>query len=156
MKILFPALRVSSLDTSLEFYTSVGLEVVGQVTSHTGTRMAMLAWPWDDDVSLELVSSADAGTVVPDGFDHLAIQVDDLEATRRDLVGAGLDVGAIETHGGDDGPRTVTVEDPDGHHLELVQWPAGHPVGMTRGDFDPVTPVRAEAPSATRTKETQR
>ncbi len=45
MKILFPALRVSSLDTSLEFYTSVGLEVVGQVTSHTGTRMAMLGGP---------------------------------------------------------------------------------------------------------------
>ena len=57
-------------------------------------------------------------------------------ATRRDLAAAGLDVGEVETPGGPDGPRTITLLDPEGHHLELVQWPAGHPVAMTRGDFD--------------------
>jgi lactoylglutathione lyase len=156
MKILFPALRVSDLDTSLAFYTSVGLEAVGHVTGDAGIRMAMLAWPWDDEVSLELVDRTDGGPVVPGGFDHLAIQVDDLEATRRDLVAAGLDVGVVETPGGRDGPRTVAVVDPDGHRLELVQWPVGHPVAMTRGDFDLVTPFRAHAPSGTSKKETQR
>ncbi|WP_206665746.1 VOC family protein [Pedococcus bigeumensis] len=81
MKILFPALRVSDLDTSLAFYTSVGLEAVGHVTGDSGVQMAMLAWPWDDEVSLELVDRPDGGPVVPGGFDHLAIQVDDLAAS---------------------------------------------------------------------------
>lgn len=130
MKILFPALRVSDLDTSLAFYSSVGLEAIGQVTSDVGTPMSMLAWPCDE-VSLELVARTDAVPVVLGAFDHLEIQVDDLDATRRDLVAAG-------------------------HRLELVQWPAGHPVGMTRGDFDPVTPIRGKAPSARSNKETQR
>ena len=156
MKFLFPALRVSDLDTSLAFYTSVGWEVVGQVTGDAGIRMTMLAWPWDDEVSLELVESTDAGPVDPGGFDHLAIQVEDLEATRRGLAAAGLDVGTVETPGGRDGPRTVAVIDPDGYRLELVQWPAGHPVAMTRHDFDPVVPRRAEAPSATPRKRAQR
>ena len=29
----------------------------------------------------------------------------------------------------------MTLRDPDGLHLELVQWPEGHPVAMTRADF---------------------
>ena len=62
-------------------------------------------------------------------------QVDDLETTRRELLAAGLDPGEVERPGGTDGPRTVTLIDPDGHQLELVQWPAGHPMIMTRADF---------------------
>ena len=27
------------------------------------------------------------------------------------------------------------MTDPDGYRIELVQWPEGHPVGMTRADF---------------------
>ena len=149
MKILFPALRVSDLDTSLAFYTSVGLEAVGHVTGESGVQMTMLAWPRDEEVSLELVARPDGGPVVPGGFDHLAIQVDDLEATRRDLAAAGVDVGGVESPGGPDGPLTAEVLDPDGHRLELVQWPAGHSVTMTRGDFDRPTRFETEAPSET-------
>jgi lactoylglutathione lyase len=136
MKVLFPAFRVSHLDASLAFYVSVGFEIVGQVTGGDGTRMAMLALPDEDEVSLELVLSSADRPVGPGGVDHLAIQVDDLEVTRARLVAAGLDVGPVETPGGPDGPRTTTVADPDGYHLELVQWPPGHPTGMTRAELD--------------------
>jgi lactoylglutathione lyase len=134
MRILFAAVRVSHLETSLAFYEALGMEVVGQV-SHAGTRMAMLALPGGDEVVLELVERADAGPVSAGGLDHLAIQVDDIEATRRELFAAGLEPAEVETPGGPDGPLTVTLVDPDGHHLELVQWPRGHPVAMTRADF---------------------
>jgi len=30
---------------------------------------------------------------------------------------------------------TAMVTDPDGNRIELVQWPAGHPAGMTAADF---------------------
>jgi len=37
--------------------------------------------------------------------------------------------------GGADGPQTVWITDPDGHRIELVQWPAGRPDGITSADF---------------------
>jgi lactoylglutathione lyase len=135
MKTLFPALRVSDVAVSVAFYGVLGYEVVGQVTADAGTRLAMLALPGEVEVSLELVHRAGEEPVDPGGFDHLAVQVDDLEAARADLVDAGLEPGRVETPGGHDGPRTARVVDPDGYHLELVQWPPGHPVGMTREDF---------------------
>jgi hypothetical protein len=36
---------------------------------------------------------------------------------------------------GPDGPRTSWLTDPDGYRIELVQWPAGHPDGITTTDF---------------------
>ena len=33
------------------------------------------------------------------------------------------------------GPHGLT--DPDGYRIELVQWPPGHPAGMTAADFAP-------------------
>ncbi len=137
MKVLFPAFRVSHLDASLAFYTSVGFEIVGQVEAGDGNRLAMLALPDEDAVSLELVHQEGRDPMAPGGMDHLAIQVVDLAATRADLVAAGLDVGPVETPGGRDGPRTASLVDPDGYHLELVQWPPGHPTGMMRADFEP-------------------
>ena len=134
MRILFPAVSASDLETSLAYYEAIGMEAVGRV-SHASARMAMLALPSEDEVSLELVERTDVGQVSAGGLDHLAIQVDDLENTRRELLAAGIDPGAVERPGGADGPRTITLVDPDGHHLELVQWPDGHPVAMTRADF---------------------
>jgi len=151
MKVLFPALRVTDLDVSLAFYTSVGFEVVGRVEPSEGTRLVMLAMPQQSDVSLELVHSEADDPVTPGGLDHLAVQVDDLPATRGELNAAGLDVGPVETPGGPDGPHTASLFDPDGYHLELVQWPPGHPVAMTRTDFEsaptPDTDVSKDAPS---------
>jgi len=31
--------------------------------------------------------------------------------------------------------RTAWITDPDGDRIGLVQWPPGHPEGMTGGDF---------------------
>jgi lactoylglutathione lyase len=31
--------------------------------------------------------------------------------------------------------RTSWLTDPDGYRIELVQWPPGHPAGMTSADF---------------------
>ncbi len=137
MKTLFASLRVSDLDASLAFYGGVGFEVVGSVAPGGDTRLAMLALPDEAEVSLELVHRPADGPVGPGGFDHLAVQVDDLTATRARLVAGGLAPGGVETPGGPDGPRTAWVTDPDGYRLELVQWPEGHPAGMTRDDFRP-------------------
>lgn len=135
MKTLFPALRVTDFDASLRFYADLGYDVVGTVDLDQGTRLVMLALPEEDAVSLELVHRPLGGAVNPGGLDHLAVQVDDVVVARQRLADAGHQPSEVGFPGGPEGPRTVDIADPDGHRLELVQWPAGHPAGMMRADF---------------------
>ena len=123
------------MGASVEFYTCVGYEVVGRVEVDAGTRLTMLALPGEPEVSLELVHQPADGPVVPGGLHHLAVQVDDLARTRAELAAAGIEASEEAMPGGARGPRTAEVIDPDGYRLELVQWPLGHPTGMTREDF---------------------
>lgn len=150
MKVLFPALRVRELDRSLSFYAAVGFEVVGQVDRGDGRRLVMLALPGESEVSLELVHSSNEAPAAAGGLDHLAVQVEDLDATRAHLVSAELDAGPVERPGGPDGPHTASVVDPDGYRLELVQWPSGHPTGMTRAELAPTLRTRRLDPDDTR------
>ena len=89
VKTLSPALRVSNMAVSREFHCHLGYEVVGQVEPDARTQLCMLALPGEGDVSLELVHRAAGGPVSPGGLDHLAVQVDDLQAIRGQLVAAG-------------------------------------------------------------------
>jgi lactoylglutathione lyase len=73
----------------------------------------------------------DVGT----GFSHLAVQVDNLGATIESLTQAGLAAGPVERPGGPNGAQTSWITDPDGYRIELVQWPPGHPDGITAADF---------------------
>jgi len=135
MRTILVGYRVSDLEQSLAFYLAVGYRELGRVPLPDGARLAVLGLPDEPAASLELVHRPDGGPVEPGGFDHLALQVDDLEATLRRLVDEGLEPGPIELPGGPDGPRTAMLTDPDGYRLELVQWPPGHHWGMTAADF---------------------
>jgi lactoylglutathione lyase len=45
----------------------------------------------------------------------------------------GLHVADLER--GSDDLRTAWITDPDGNRIQLVQWPAGHPDGLTAADW---------------------
>lgn len=135
MKTLFPSYRVSDMDRSLEFYSRLGYQCLGTVALDDGARLAMLLFPEEPAVSLELVHRPVGGPVRPGGFDHLAVQVDDLAATLERLTRNGLRPGPLEWPAGEDGPRTAILDDPDGYRIELVQWPPGHLDGITAADF---------------------
>jgi catechol 2,3-dioxygenase-like lactoylglutathione lyase family enzyme len=55
MKTLHSAYRVTDLEASLAFYTSLGWEQVGRVDIGGGTSLTMLKFPSDEVVTLELV-----------------------------------------------------------------------------------------------------
>lgn len=135
MRTLFVAYRVSDLERSLGFYLTLGYRELGRVAFDDGGRLAVLSFPDEPVATLELVHRPGAGPVDVGGFDHLAIQVDDLTSTLQVLTRNGLDPGPVESPGGRDGPRTAWLKDPDGYRIELVQWPPGHPWGITAADF---------------------
>jgi lactoylglutathione lyase len=137
MKTLHPAYRVRDLDRSADFYARVGFREIGRVAFADGSTLLMLNLPGDGEVvTLELVYDPRLDPLeIGNGFSHLAVQVDDLAATLADLAAKGIGVDGPHRPGGDAGPRTAFVRDPDGYRIELVQWPPGHPDGITRADF---------------------
>jgi lactoylglutathione lyase len=135
MRTLFAACRVADLEQSLDFYRTLGYLVLGRVAFDDGGRLAVLGFPDESVATLELIFRPNSGPVETGGFDHLAIQVDDLDETLATLTDRGLAPGEPELPGGPDGPRTAWLVDPDGYRIELVQWPAGHPYGLTAADF---------------------
>ena len=136
MRTLHFGLRVTDLGRSLAFYEAVGYEVVGSVPETAIGHLTMLKLPDDDVVSVELVfdpgeADGDRGT----GLSHLVIQVESMDATIADLRTKGIEVAAPESPDGSADFLTTWITDPDGNRIELVQWPAGHPDGLTAADW---------------------
>jgi lactoylglutathione lyase len=135
MRSLHFGLRVADLERSLAFYAGVGYEVVGSVRETDIGHLTMLKLPDDEFVTIELVHDPNAHVEGVTGLSHFVIKVESMDATIRALARAGIET---EPPGSPDGSadfRTAFVVDPDGNRIELVQWPAGHPDGMTRADF---------------------
>jgi len=136
MKTLHTAYRVSDLAASLGFYSMLGYAELGRVDIGEGATLTMLKFPDEEVVTLELVHRPTQPPVqVGTGFSHLVVQVNDLAATVASLSRAGLSPGPVQRPGGPHGPQTSWLTDPDGYKIELVQWPRGHPDGITAADF---------------------
>ena len=136
MKTLFVAYRVTDLDRSLDFYTTLGYVELGSVEGGDGGRLAILKFPDEPVATLELVHRPGGGRVdVGSGFDHLAIQVDTLAATLERLTAAGLEPEGVQYPAGPHGPKTSWLTDPDGYRIELVEWPPEYADGITEELF---------------------
>jgi lactoylglutathione lyase len=135
MRTLHVGLRVTDLERSLGFYTALGYDVLGAVPETGLGRLTMLKLPDDEFVAIELVHDPGRGEVTPCGFSHLVIRVESVQATRGALAGHGIDIEPPQSPDGSDDFWTAWVVDPDGYRIELVQWPAGHPEGMTAADL---------------------
>jgi lactoylglutathione lyase len=136
VRTLHVGLRVADLERSLAFYTGVGYEVVGTVPDTAIGHLTMLKLPDDDFVSIELVHDAGGPTVeLGTGLSHLVIRVESMDATVAELAAQGIEAETPTSPDGSDDFRTTWLTDPDGRRIELVQWPAGHPDGMTAADW---------------------
>ena len=135
MRTLHVGLRVADLERSLAFYTGVGYEVIGNVPETEFGSLTMLKLPGDEFVTVELVHDPRGGTVDPGGLNHMVIQVESMQAAVDQLTARGIEVGDPGSPDGSEDFWTAWVADPDGYRIELVQWPAGHPEGMSEADF---------------------
>ena len=141
MKTLHLGLRVSDRERSLAFYEALGYEVAGDVPETGLGHLTMLKLSGDEFVTLELVhdpsSTTPTGTAAAESrLSHLVIQVDDMDETIAILAERGVDAEPPTSPDGSEDFRTAWVTDPDGARIELVQWPKGHPAGMTAADFE--------------------
>jgi lactoylglutathione lyase len=136
VRTLHVGLRVADLDRSLAFYAALGYETIGRVPATDFGSLTMLKLPGDEFVALELVHEPGAAAVDPGGLNHLVVQVDDVCATVARLAREGVEAEEPASPSGSDDFWTSWLSDPDGYRIELVQWPPGHPDGMTGADFE--------------------
>jgi lactoylglutathione lyase len=136
MRTLHFGLRVADLGRSLAFYTAVGYEVVGSVPETAFGHLTMLKLPDDDFVTIELAHNPTEDVADPGaGLNHFVIKVESMHATITELAAKGIDTEAPESPDGSDDFLTSWITDPDGNRIELVQWPSGHPDGITAADW---------------------
>ena len=85
-KLLHTRMRVSDMELTIAFYRdTLGLEVIDQKVSPRGSHLAFLAVPNSEEL-IELCSFPASGSVsVQEDLVHLAFQVEDLDATIREL-----------------------------------------------------------------------
>jgi lactoylglutathione lyase len=135
MRTLHLGLRVADLERSLAFYTGIGYEVIGDVPETGLGHLTMLKLPDDEFVTIELVHDPKGQIDVTIGLSHFVLKVESMDATLSALVARGIDAEEPTSPDGSDDFRTAWIVDPDGNRIELVQWPAGHPDGMTAADW---------------------
>jgi lactoylglutathione lyase len=117
-------IRVRDIDRSTEFYGHLGFEHRGQLNFDSAYNV-YLGLPGDGDV-LEL--TVNAGRTEPydlgEGYNHMALVVDDLDALLAEIRGHGIvpekapyGVGGA---GSREEYRICFITDPDGYRIELI------------------------------------
>ena len=124
-KLLHTRMRVSDMEQTIHFYTSVlGLEVLERKVSPRGSHLAFLKVPNSEEL-IELTSFPPSGPVkVQEDLVHLAFQVESLDDTIASLRTKGVTVTDGPTRSSS-GSRFIFIDAPDGYEIELIERPPG-------------------------------
>ena len=114
--------RIGEIDRSVAFYEKIGFEESGRMPIGDEAINVFMNLPGENPI-LELtynhgVTGYEHGT----GYNHIALMVDNLDATLEQLAADGIEPekppyrpgGRIEGH------RICFVRDPDGYRIELI------------------------------------
>ena len=125
-KPIHSMIRVLDEERAVTFYrAAMGLEIVDRYPFESFTLIYMR----DSDSTFEVELTVNHGRTEPydlgDGYGHLAVVVDDLDAARTKMAVAGASPGPVRELERDGAllGRFFFVKDPDGYSIELVQRP---------------------------------
>jgi lactoylglutathione lyase len=119
MKYLHTMVRVTNLETSLDFYCNkLGLKELKRYVNESGRfTLVFLCAPGDDEAQVELTYNWDPETLTGGrNFGHLAYEVEDIYATCQKLMDAGVTINRPPRDG-----RMAFVRSPDEISVELLQ-----------------------------------
>ena len=123
-KAIHSMVRVLDEARSVQFYkTAFGLEVAERIPFDSFTLIYMS----NSDTPFELELTVNAGRTEPyqlgDGYGHLAVSVDDVDAERARLDAAGLQPGPVRelAREGKLVGKFFFISDPDGYKIEVLR-----------------------------------
>jgi len=123
-KAIHSMIRVLELDRSVAFYkTAFGLDVADRFDFDDFTLVYLRNDESDFELELTLNKSQSEPYTHGEGYGHIAMAVDDLDAEHARFVAAGLNPKNIVEFNRDGAlmARFFFVEDPDGYKIEVVQ-----------------------------------
>jgi lactoylglutathione lyase len=121
--LVHTCVRVRDIDASVRFYEALGFERRGRLNFETAFNVYM-GLPGDGD-RLELTVNDDREQPydLGDGYNHIALVVDDLEQQLADLqatLGVAPEKPPFHPGGRAELPHIAFVQDPDGYRVELI------------------------------------
>ena len=124
MELIHTCYRVTDPERSIAFYEALGLEKRRELPIRDEAVNYFLGVPGQDIPELELthnfgVDSYELGT----GYGHVALTVDDLDATLEKLAAQGIEPERPPYQVREGGSRICFVRDPDSYRIELIERP---------------------------------
>jgi lactoylglutathione lyase len=123
-KTIHSMIRVTDEARSLAFYkTAFGLDVAGRYPFETFSLIYLRNAEDDFELELTVNEGRDRPYDLGDGYGHLAVSVDDLDAEHARMKDKNLGPGDIKTMQRDGQPfaRFFFISDPDGYKIEVLQ-----------------------------------
>jgi lactoylglutathione lyase len=122
MELIHTCYRVTDPERSIAFYEALGLEKRRELPIREEAVNYFLGVPGKDLPELELtynfgVDSYELGT----GYGHVALTVDDLDATLERLAENGIEPERPPYQVREGGSRICFVRDPDEYRVELIE-----------------------------------
>jgi lactoylglutathione lyase len=115
-------MRVRDPEASERFYGLLGFERRGRLNFDTAHNRYLGLPSGGDVLELTVNDGREAPYELGEGFNHLALSVDDLSATLARLAEAGVEPEKPAYHPGgrEELPLIAFVADPDGYRVELI------------------------------------
>jgi lactoylglutathione lyase len=123
-KMIHSMIRVTDEARSLAFYEAAfGLEVADRYPFEGFTLVYLRNAESGFELELTVNSDRDQPYDLGDGYGHLALSVDDLDAEHARMTKAGLKPNDVKTmqHDGSPFARFFFISDPDGYKIEVLQ-----------------------------------
>ena len=120
--LVHTCVRVRNVDASVRFYRALGFEERGRLNFESAYNVYM-GLPGDGD-RLELTVNVGREETydLGDGYNHVAVTVEDIEAVLADLAELGVEPEKPPYHPGgrEELPLIAFVADPDGYRVEII------------------------------------
>ncbi len=124
MKLIHTCYRITDPERSVAFYEALGFEKRRELPIREEAVNYFLGIPGEDGPELELTynfETPEGGYELGTAYGHIALTVDDLDATLAALAEKGIDPERPPYSVREGGSRICFVRDPDGYRVELIE-----------------------------------
>ena len=123
-ELIHTCYRIGDIDRSVAFYETLGFDELGRMRIRDEATNVFMGLPGDGP-RLELTHNDGVGAYeLGTGYNHIALSVDDLDATLAGLAAQGIDPERAPYTVSEGGSRLCFVRDPDGYRIELIEMRA--------------------------------
>lgn len=120
-RFVHTCIRVRDIDRSIEFYGRLGFEHRGGLNFDSAYNVYLGLPDGGDVLELTVNVGRDEPYELGDGYNHMALIVDDLDATLAEIAPHGIEPEKPPfAPGGRTEYRICFITDPDGYRIELI------------------------------------